>query len=270
MEKIIKDKLNELAIEKNIKMLFAVEGGSRVWRLDSKDSDYDVRFVFVYPLERYISINKPADVIDAHYDKDGNKMSQKGCFIDVCGFDIFKFSKMLSSSNPTVIEWLNSDILYVGKKPEAWVDYANKQYKPISLYFHYKSMCRQNYLKYLKSGSEVTCKRYLYAMRGLVNAKYIAWRNGLPPINFSDTLTEIKRLQSSGGVEIIPLNIIQNLEKVIDLKKKGREKDMIKNISLVDDFIELFLKSDDDAPKSKPASTNSILDEELRRELLKY
>ena len=52
--------------EKGVKILFAVESGSRAWGMDSKDSDYDVRFVFYRPLKEYISINKPGEVINTH------------------------------------------------------------------------------------------------------------------------------------------------------------------------------------------------------------
>ena len=268
MEILINRKLKELAKEKQVKILFAVESGSRVWRLNSKDSDYDVRFVFTYPLERYISINKSSDMINIHYDREGNKMPQEGCFIDVCGFDIFKFSKMLSSSNPTVIEWLNSDIVYFGKKSKVWVDYANKQYKPISLYFHYKSMCRQNYLKYVKSGNLVSYKKYLYAMRGLVNAKYMTLNFGLPPINFNETLTEIKRWEWGRTIKVIPDCMVHILNQIIKLKREGNEKDITKNIPLIDDYIESFLKDDDEAPDNKQLSTNKVLDEELKKVVL--
>src|SRR3989338_3700391 len=173
MQEKIKKIIASIEKEKKIKILFAIEAGSRVWRMDSKDSDYDVRFVFARPLEEYIRIDPSDDVIMAHFDKEGNKMGQEGCYIDVSGFDVFKYSRMLNSSNPTAIEWLQSDISYYGEKPKAWINYATKQFKPISLYFHYKSMCRQNYVKYLKSGNEVTYKKYLYAMRGLVNSKHV-------------------------------------------------------------------------------------------------
>ena len=57
---LMKDKIKQickqLEKEKNIKIIFAVENGSRAWRMDSKDSDYDVRFVFKRPLKEYIQI----------------------------------------------------------------------------------------------------------------------------------------------------------------------------------------------------------------------
>ena len=176
---------------------------------------------------------------------------------------------MLSASNPTVIEWLMSDIIYSGTKSAVWVDYAEKQYKPISLYYHYKSMCRQNYLKYFKSGNLVTYKKYLYAMRGLVNAKYITRDYGLPSINFDETLKTIMRIQLSGNYdEIVPHWLITKLWKIIELKKMGNEKDIIENIVRIDNYIEDFLKNDDDAPKNKRLGIDRVLDEELRKIIL--
>ena len=131
--------------------------------MDSKDSDYDVRFVFVHPLVDYVQINKPVEVLYAAFDKNLNKMpTPENSFIDMTGFDIFKFVQMLSSSNPTTIEWLTTDIVYYGNQNKVFKELAEKNFSKISLYHHYKSMCRNNYLKYLKSGNKVTYKQYLY------------------------------------------------------------------------------------------------------------
>ena len=83
MKDRIKEICKNLGKEKDIKILFAVENGSRAWRMDSKDSDYDVRFVFVRPLNEYIQINKPGEVIDAAFDKEGNSCAVEGSFIDI-------------------------------------------------------------------------------------------------------------------------------------------------------------------------------------------
>ena len=97
-------------------------------------------------------------------------------------------SKMLSSSNPTTIEWLITDIVYFGKQNSVFKEYAVKNFNKISLYHHYKSMCKNNYLKYLKSGASLTYKKYLYTFRGLVNAKWVAHKKSLPPIIFTGAL----------------------------------------------------------------------------------
>ncbi len=64
MKEIIRKICKKIEQEKSIKILFAVENGSRAWRMHSKDSDYDVRIVFVRPIEEYVQINKPSDVME--------------------------------------------------------------------------------------------------------------------------------------------------------------------------------------------------------------
>ncbi|MBW3015768.1 nucleotidyltransferase domain-containing protein [Candidatus Woesearchaeota archaeon] len=262
--KYIKEKIKQLCKslekEKNIRILFAVENGSRAWRMESKDSDYDVRFVFVRPVEEYIQINRPGDVIEAAFDKNFNKHPIEGSFIDLVGFDVFKFAKMLSSSNPTTIEWLTTDIIYYGKQNKVFKEFATKNFNSISLYHHYKSMCRNNYLKYLKSGDLVTYKKYLYAFRGLINAKWVAHKKTIPPIIFRDALKEMKG--------ILPDYILKKLNEIIKLKSKGKEKQIIQNIVKMDEYIEEFLKDDSEAPKEKAHATLNELNAELRKIVL--
>lgn len=260
MKGIIKQLCQKIEKENGVKILFAVENGSRAWRMESKDSDYDVRFVFVRSLNDYIQINKPSDVIEAAFDKKGKPHPIKGSFIDFSGFDIFKFAKMLSSSNPTVIEWLVTDIVYYGKQNLVFKKFAINNFNSISLYHHYKSMCRNNYLKYLKSGDQVTYKRYLYAMRGLINAKWIVYEKTVPPIRFAETLRHSKKL--------IPKSIIGKLNEIIKLKSKGKEKEITQNIVSMDKYIEDFLKDNNEEPKTKSHSTFNELNEELRRIVL--
>ncbi len=250
----------EIENEKDIRILFAVEGGSRVWRMDSKDSDYDVRFVFYRPLKEYLKIDTPGDVIHRAYDLEGKPHPVEGADLDFVGFDIFKYAKMLHSSNPSTIEWMQSDMLYFGEKPQEFVDCALKYFKPISLYYHYKSMGKQNYLKYLKSGNLVTYKKYLYAMRGIINAKWVSQYKTLPYIEFNETLSRINT-----GCTTIPLFIIDSLKRIIKLKKEQKEKDIVQNITKIDNYIESALKDDSDAPENKRLVTTLDLNKAIHR-----
>ena len=260
MEDRIRKICENLEKEKKIKILFAVENGSRAWGMDSLDSDFDVRFVFFRPLKEYIQINNPTDVITIAFDKGGNSCQVEGSYIDMSGFDVFKYVRMLSSSNPTTIEWLMSPIVYHGEQNKTFKEFAINNFNPIALYHHYKSMCRNNYVKYLKSGSFVTYKKYLYAYRGLINAKWVVHKKSLPPIVFLDTLNEME--------EIIPGKILKKLKEIIKLKSSGEEKDIIQNIVEMDDYIEGFLKDNSEAPTEKSHSTVNDLNEELRRIIL--
>ncbi len=247
--------------ENKIKIIFAVENGSRAWRMSSKDSDYDARFVFARPLEDYIQINKPLEVIQIAFNEHGEKVQIEGSLIDISGFDVFKFVKMLSDSTPTTIEWLVTDIVYYGKQNKVFKEFALKNFNKVALYHHYKSLCRNNYLKYLKSGNDVSYKRYLYAFRGFIDAKWMAHRMTIPPISFIETIEKSE--------DFIDPYIINKLKDIIKLKSQGKEKDIIQNIVKMDEYIEQFLKDDSEVPKEKSHTTLNELNKELKRIVLR-
>ncbi|MFX0064142.1 MAG: DNA polymerase beta superfamily protein [Candidatus Hermodarchaeota archaeon] len=257
----MKDKIQricqDLENEHNIRILFAVENGSRAWGLQSADSDYDVRFVFVRPLSEYIQIQKPNEVINIAFDRNFNIYKVEGSFIDISGFDIFKFVKLLSNSNPTTIEWLVSDIVYYGKQNNAFKRFAQENFSKISLYHHYKSLCRNNYLKYIKSGKNVTYKRYLYTFRGLVNARWVINKKIVPPITFIETIK---------GLDISD-QITKKIQEMIKLKSHGKEKERIEPMSQLDQYIEAFLEEDPELPRESHPPIDE-LNNELRKIVL--
>ncbi len=259
-KKRIKEICKRLEKEKKVAILFAVENGSRAWGMESEDSDYDVRFVFVRPIKEYLQIHLPADVIEAAYNAEGKQIVQEGALIDAVGFDIFKFSRMIAASNPTTIEWLVTDIIYHGKRNKAFKTFVQENLNPIALYHHYKSMCRSNYIKYLKTSDDVTYKRYLYAFRGLINAKRVAERKTVPPIKFIEAVNGMKNQ--------VPEHIINKIKELIQRKAQGKEKEHIQNISAVDQYIESFLKDDNDAPKEKAHATINELNREIQKIVL--
>ena len=232
--------LNEVAEEYNVKILFCVESGSRAWGMESNDSDYDVRFVFYRDPTEYTLINPKSDVINAAFNEKLERSSPEGCTVDMQGFDLIKFSKMLSSSNPTVIEWLNSDIVYYGEKPKEYVEFSQKHFNFISLYYHYKSMGRQNYLKYIKPQNHLaTPKKYLYTCRGIMNSIYVKTYLQLPTISFPQTLEILHDNDKIDG------EIFQILVKIIENKRLQCEKYKIENVEILDNFIEEQLKIDE-------------------------
>ncbi len=45
IEQVIQSKLTALEADHDVRVLFAIESGSRAWGFPSPDSDYDVRFI---------------------------------------------------------------------------------------------------------------------------------------------------------------------------------------------------------------------------------
>ena len=82
----VNQELFNLEKEFNIKILYAVESGSRGWGFSNEDSDYDVRFYYIRPVEEYLTIERKRDVIDMH--NLGRRVYEYD--LDFSGWDITK------------------------------------------------------------------------------------------------------------------------------------------------------------------------------------
>ena len=66
MKEKILNALKQIEAERDCRVLFAVESGSRAWGFASPDSDYDVRAVYMKPLDWYLGLaEQKSDTITA-------------------------------------------------------------------------------------------------------------------------------------------------------------------------------------------------------------
>ena len=64
MKDKIVENLQKIEAQDDVVIFYACESGSRAWGFPSKDSDYDVRFLYVRPVDWYLSIAEKRDVIE--------------------------------------------------------------------------------------------------------------------------------------------------------------------------------------------------------------
>ncbi|MBQ3033117.1 MAG: nucleotidyltransferase domain-containing protein, partial [Deferribacterales bacterium] len=240
VNRIIERELKCLEREHNITVLFAIESGSRAWNMASADSDYDVRFVFKRNIESYISLHKSHDVLEFYLDDEYRECKAESALIDGVGFDLRKYIELLSKSNPTSIEWLMSDIIYLGSNDLPIKEYVKENFNPQALIYHYMSWCRKHY-KCIEDNKKVTYKKYLYALRGLLNALYVYKNNSIPFLDFTKTVESLKNY--------IPSSVYIIIKDIIKIKSQGYEKDVIDRIPMIDSFIKDYLNKDFTTPK---------------------
>ena len=74
---VIQKKLDEIEEKEQVKILYAVESGSRSWGFASPDSDYDVRFIYIRDLKYYLGLQKKKDFISWELNDTGHQ--RLGC-----------------------------------------------------------------------------------------------------------------------------------------------------------------------------------------------
>lgn len=152
VESRIRGELRRLELVEDVTVLYACESGSRAWGFESVDSDYDVRFIYVRKTPWYLSVQRKRNVIEKPIDDE----------LDISGWDVTKALQLLRRSNPPLLEWLQSPVVYVRKSSfvERMRGLMDEYYSPIACMYHYLHMAENNYRRYLREDN-VWTKKYL-------------------------------------------------------------------------------------------------------------
>ena len=216
MKNLICKKLREIEKKENIKILLAVESGSRAWGFESPDSDYDVRFIYVRQKEDYLRLEKIRDVIEILLDD----------ILDINGWDLQKALRLLYKSNPTLFEWLSSPIVY---RETPFADelraIMSQYFSSKSSLYHYISMAEGNYRAYLK-GEMLKTKKYFYVLRPILACRWIIDKGTPPPVLFSELMKDELPGELSGDVE-----------RLLDLKMNSAEVKEIPRIDRLNEYL---------------------------------
>lgn len=233
MEKI-KEILENLERKNDIKILYAVEAGSRAWNLESEDSDFDIRFIYRQnDAKKYISLKPLKETIDGF---------SEDRLYDWQGWDIKKALHLLKSMNPSIVEWIYSPIVYYSDNEvnirEKAHELLKEQNRILPLLYHYISMAKSNYKKHIENNKNVKIKKYLYVIRPAGMVEWLLLNNKqadkLVEIDFKLVLNCIK----------ISLNetCYNDILKVIEKKKNVKELDEEPRLVAIDEWIEDLFK----------------------------
>ena len=182
IQKEIQDNLNQIEEQYDVKILLAVESGSRAWGFASADSDYDVRFIYVHRPEEYLRIDSMKDVIEWQLDE----------VLDINGWDLRKALLAFAKGNPNVMEWANSPIIYRKSKHwDALREVAMHYFSEKSALCHYYGTANSTLKGYL-TGDRIRYKKYFYALRPLLCCRWIEKYHTAPPMEFDKLLTLFK------------------------------------------------------------------------------
>lgn len=211
----IQERLNQIELEYQVKILYACEVGSRAWGLSTSSSDYDVRFIYVHSVESYLSI----DPIGTASNRDVIEFPILDQ-LDINGWELTKAFRLLRKSNPSLLEWLHSPICYV--EPFSTIsqirDILTRILNTNTCIRHYVSMAKGNISRAQKRWKTGDWKLYLNIIRPTLIALWIQKYRSFPPFNMENLVhslisdIEVKKLIT----EMIAMIIAGKSNSIID------------------------------------------------------
>lgn len=202
-------RLAAIEAETPLKVVFACESGSRAWGFASRDSDYDVRFLYVREPDWYLSV-------DLEDKRDVVETPIEGVW-DINGWDLRKACRLFRKSNPPLLEWLQSPIVYRehGTAPQQLRDLIPQHYSAPASMYHYLHMAQKNYRSYLQ-GPEVRRKKYFYVLRPILACKWIEDDRGAVPMEFEQLVDAAD----------LPTEVLDSIQALLAEKRAGAEADL--------------------------------------------
>jgi hypothetical protein len=249
----IERRLSAIESDFGVRILFACESGSRAWGFASDDSDYDVRFIYIHPTDWYLTV-------DLEDKRDVIETPIEGVW-DINGWELRKALKLFSKSNPPLLEWLQSPIIYRENTVviEKIRQLLPSHYSLSACLYHYLHMATKNYRTYLQ-GEEVWLKKYFYVLRPLLACRWLEHGLGAVPMEF-------ERLVESTDLS---LEVRMAIARLLDEKRKGDELHKGQRIPELNNFIEaeLLRFEQSGATRQKPDVDMSVLNDLFKQALL--
>ncbi len=217
IEELVLLKLKEIEEAEHIKILHAIESGSRAWGFASPDSDYDVRFIYVRPQQYYLELQPKQDFIEWILDET----------LDINGWDLSKTLRHFHKSNATLFEWATSPIVYYTTPQWQKIYMACQKYFSCkSAMYHYYGTAKKNYYEYL-TDEFVKYKKYFYVLRPILACKWIEKKACPPPVLLKELIDEVLESEYK-----------ETIYQLLDAKMQMRESQKAPRIDQLNLYIE--------------------------------
>jgi hypothetical protein len=213
-------RLDAIEHEHDVRILMAVESGSRAWGFPSPDSDYDVRFLYVRPVEHYLRLDPVRDVIETPLE---------GLW-DINGWDLRKALLLLRKGNAVVVEWLRSPLIYreVGPTAARMRAHVDRYADAAHALRHYYGLLASQYGRDLEGRESVRLKKYFYSIRAACALAWLRLYGSVPPM----------ALQALLDADCAPPPVRAMLDPLLAEKARSHELGEGPRIPALDAFIE--------------------------------
>ncbi len=245
----IESALTAIEQEDGVRILFAVESGSRAWGFHSPDSDYDVRFVYARPRDWFYKLGKKRDVIERPIDDE----------LDLSGWELSKALELALGSNAVIAEWLQSPIQYRAQPGVIGqlTTFTEQALSRKSVTWHYLSLMRRQQSRVRDPEGRLRVKRWFYILRPALALRWLRLNtSAMPPM-------DLARLRAGAGLD-------KSTEDAIDAllvqKLAAKEKATIEGVDpLLEELVDSEWRAAEDWVSEAPRDDTRALWEEASR-----
>jgi len=230
-------KLYETEEAHQVKILLAIESGSRGWGFAAENADYDCRFIYVHKKDWYLSVLDKQEFIEYPVDE----------VFDIKGYDITRALKYIMKPQAVMHEYLSSNEVYicnktiVGKLQTLAADFFN----PIPISYHYLGLAKKT-LGEIKAADTAKIKKYFYVLRPIANLNFIWQYRKMPYMEYWRTLE---------AIEMAP-EITTAINQLTELKMSSKEHDKVSQVGLLVNYFETEIAKFDGGLKDMIHSKN--------------
>ncbi len=230
--------LRDIAENQAVEILYACESGSRAWGFESTDSDWDIRFIYRRPIEAYLRLFPERDTIERMDDP-----------LDFAGWDLLKTLRLAAKSNPALLEWLRSPIVYAETPIVARLRDLMEAFDPSAVMHHYVNVAERQVKAYWHPGKPVRFKKYFYAIRPLMCVTWMTSHgHAMPPVSFHELRAQVELPEPAAG----------ELEALLQMKATSTEIGGAGRFAALDRLIDDGLKQGRELAEGAPRHQPSI------------
>jgi predicted nucleotidyltransferase len=214
----IQRRLSTIERDHNVRIVLAVESGSRAWGFPSPDSDFDVRFIYAKALDDYLSLQPGRDVIEPPADDP----------FDFSGWEVRKALNLLLKCNAIASEWLESPVIYRATSEfDKLRAFADRMTSVGRLRYHYFHLANSIWQERLAWRDQIALKKYFYVVRPAMVLRHMRTHGKRPPMALSEVIAQI---------DLAP-DVAEIIDEMIAAKRVTREMGMTPRIAPLDELI---------------------------------
>ena len=211
-----------------------------------------MRFIYLHEAYWYLNVFPGDDIIEIPVDE----------VLDINGWDLRKALQLMYKSNPPLLEWLSSPIVY--KEEESFINglrnIAEDYFAPVPVIYHYINLAKKSFAG-MEDAEFIKIKKLFYVIRPIAACMWVEAYNCVPPMNLQEMMAKLN----------IDMEIKKIIEELVIFKADCIEADTIKlPVELIEflkqklEYYDNYVKTVKNERKRDASALNDFFQKTLR------